>query len=189
MTGNNNEAEVTDRTLARPPRVLVPLIKRDVENAEHAGKMFYIAAGGKLAEAKDGIKHGGWADWIRENFDFTQVTASIWMRWWEVETKTRASFDTQEDFRRSCAPSRKKLGKRKHREYFTPVDSVLSRVTAAARARDAAKEHELETRLAGQLIKIGYKVLATKLHPDRGGSTDAMRRLNKVVKALREVYS
>jgi hypothetical protein len=34
--------------------------------------------------------------------------------------------------------------------------------------------------LALQLIDIGYKVLSVKLHPDKGGSHDAMRRLNKV---------
>jgi hypothetical protein len=81
---------------------------------------------------------------------------------------------------------------RKVRDYDAPVDRVLSGVNAREmrnRALTAAKEHELERKLANQLIKIGYGVLATKLHPDKGGSHDAMRRLNKVTKALREVYN
>jgi hypothetical protein len=185
---NHNTIEKQERRIARPPKVLVPLIRRDVENAEHAGKMFYIAAGEKLTEAKEGTPRGEWEQWIKDNFEFTAPTASIWMRWWKAETQSRASFDTQEEFRQSTSPARKKNSRRKYREYHAPVDNVLNRAVVAERARDAAKEHELETKLAGQLIKIGYGVLATKLHPDKGGSADAMRRLNKVVKALREVY-
>ena len=37
----------------------------------------------------------------------------------------------------------------------------------------------------GQLIEAGYRALARKNHPDRGGSTDKMQALNAVVTKLR----
>ena len=40
------------RAVARPLRVLVPLVKEDLESAATAGLPFYIAAGEKLLEAK-----------------------------------------------------------------------------------------------------------------------------------------
>jgi curved DNA-binding protein CbpA len=46
----------------------------------------------------------------------------------------------------------------------------------------------LEKNLALKLIGIGYKVLSIKLHPDKGGSHDAMRRLNRVRAKLKEAY-
>jgi curved DNA-binding protein CbpA len=48
-----------------------------------------------------------------------------------------------------------------------------------------AKERETQRTLSLQLIDIGYKVLATKLHPDKGGSPEAMARLNQVRDALK----
>jgi|SRR6516225_9524127 hypothetical protein len=52
-------------------------------------------------------------------------------------------------------------------------------------ARDA--EIYLHRELAGELIDIGYRALATRLHPDRGGSKDAMARLNRVRDELKEI--
>ena len=40
--------------------------------------------------------------------------------------------------------------------------------------------------MQASIIEIGYKVLTTKLHPDRaGGSSEAMARLNRVRALLR----
>ena len=50
--------------------------------------------------------------------------------------------------------------------------------TEAKQAR--ADEVQLHRDLALELIDIGWKALATRLHPDRGGSHAAMRRLNRV---------
>jgi hypothetical protein len=44
--------------------------------------------------------------------------------------------------------------------------------------RDA--EVQLHRDLAIELVDIGYRALAMRLHPDHGGSLDAMRRLNRV---------
>lgn len=39
-----------------------------------------IAIGFELIAAKKEIEHGGWADWLKENFDWTQQTANRFMR-------------------------------------------------------------------------------------------------------------
>lgn len=51
------------------------------------------------------------------------------------------------------------------------------------------KEAELRHELSIQLIDIGYKVLATKLHPDKGGSPEAMLRLNAVREILKKAIA
>jgi hypothetical protein len=56
----------------------------------------------------------------------------------------------------------------------------------AQEAKNRAQEHALQRELAIKLIDIGYKVLSTKLHPDKGGSAEAMSRLNAVRKLLKE---
>ena len=52
-------------------------------------------------------------------------------------------------------------------------------------ARD--DEVRLHRELAEELVDIGYRALATKLHPDRGGSKDAMARLNRVRDELKQI--
>jgi hypothetical protein len=48
------------------------------------------------------------------------------------------------------------------------------------------EEREAQKALALQLIEIGYKVLARELHPDKGGSREAMARLNAVRDRLKQ---
>jgi hypothetical protein len=49
------------------------------------------------------------------------------------------------------------------------------------------EEREAQRKLGLQLIEIGYKALASKLHPDKvGGSRDAMTRLNTVRDRLKQ---
>ena len=42
-----------------------------------------------------------------------------------------------------------------------------------------AKEREKERELGQRLVDIGYRALAVKLHPDKGGSLEAMITLNR----------
>jgi len=48
------------------------------------------------------------------------------------------------------------------------------------------QERKLVGDLALEIISIGYKVLATKMHPDKGGSHEAMQRLNAARDLLKE---
>jgi hypothetical protein len=72
-----------------------------------------------------------------------------------------------------------------------PVREVISRVDTATLnlKREELKrqeEREAQRKLALQLIDIGYKVLARTLHPDKGGSREAMARLNAVRERLKQ---
>jgi DnaJ-class molecular chaperone len=61
-------------------------------------------------------------------------------------------------------------------------------VEAIAQEKQSRRDEvELHRELAQELIDIGYKALATRLHPDRGGSKDAMARLNRVREELKDV--
>lgn len=191
MHNNTNITTKNGQQLARPLKVLVPLIQRDIKNAEHAGKMFKVSAGGKLVEAKSQIQYGEWGKWLDNNFHLSSDMAKLWMEWWEAENVRGEEFPTASAFRRSQDSS---YAKRRpiERAYHKPVEKILSGISQKEmreRAATAAREYVLERKLALQLIKIGYGVLATKLHPDKGGSHEAMRRLNKVAKSLRSVHN
>jgi hypothetical protein len=69
------------------------------------------------------------------------------------------------------------------KDWHEPVKKILGRVDLDVLRQSELKrveERDAEHKLALQLIDIGYKTLATKLHPDKGGSRDAMARLNRV---------
>ena len=63
------------------------------------------------------------------------------------------------------------------RVIFISVDGVRSAICSSL--KNPEKEAQIARALGLQLIDIGYKVLVTKLHPDKGGSSEAMTRLNR----------
>ena len=71
------------RAVARPLRVLVPLIKEDLESAATAGLPYYIAAGEKLLEAKTSgqVSDGSWGRWLNSNFHLKRTQAFRYMKW------------------------------------------------------------------------------------------------------------
>src|SRR3954452_13354217 len=73
-TGMNDMSEVTtagSTQVARPLRVLVPLIKDDLANIEQAGMPYRRAAGEKMLEAKTSgaMSHSELLAWIKRTFD------------------------------------------------------------------------------------------------------------------------
>jgi hypothetical protein len=58
-----------------------------------------------------------------------------------------------------------------------PVVAQFPDVEEIQRRED---ERRLVRKLAHQVIDDGFKVRARALHPDKGGSTEAMARLNRV---------
>ena len=66
------------------------------------------------------------------------------------------------------------------------VDKV--NVTRLADERQSREDEvKLHRELALKLIDLGYRAMATRLHPDQGGSRDAMGRLNTVRDELKEI--
>jgi hypothetical protein len=71
--------------------------------------------------------------------------------------------------------------------WHAPIHKTMASVNIESlrqNHQEKQKEQRLVSQLARQIIDIGYKALATKLHPDKGGSAEAMRRLNRAKSQL-----
>jgi hypothetical protein len=171
------------KEVARPLRVLVPLIRDDLSRANEAGMPFYQAAGAKLLEAKSQLKHGEFKPWLQRNFDFSYSSAVQYMNFADRDEKFRTlNFSSLNEFHRQSGSSNYRSVTSK-KDWHEPVKQIMSRVdveTLRQGEMKRADERDAQHKLALQLIDIGYKALASKLHPDKGGSRDAMARLNQV---------
>ena len=177
--------------IARPLRVLVPLIKDDLKEgdaaAERAGLPHYRAAGEKMLEAKPQLS-GEFEAWVRRNFKISSTQARRYM----------ALARTTEDrnFNRQPVTLTEAIGEQprdvRRAKWHAPVAEIVSKaqinaVRWAQANLNRVEEREAQRKLGLQLIEIGYKALASKLHPDKvGGSRDAMTRLNTVRDRLKQ---
>jgi hypothetical protein len=125
-----------------------------------------------LFAALDCRGHGGWGRWLSKNFDLSQHTARRYMQW------ARESTENEHGVREPPYTSLRHMTgatdrDRKHRQSSQQqaFHRVLRDVAADTfvlerQARD--DETKLHRKLAEELIDIGYRALATKLHPDCG---------------------
>ena len=181
--------------VARPLKVLVPLIQEELISGNEAGMEHYIKAGRMLNEVKDSdqVAHGSWSRWLKSNFELGQRTAQDYMRVArkadEVGAKNEASFVFGNTIDKALGREERTIKsvtkKNKLKSLFDGVDRVnVTRMADERQSRD--NEIKLHRELALQLIDLGYRAMATRLHPDAGGSRDAMSRLNTVRHELRE---
>lgn len=183
--------------IARPLRVLVPLIQEDLKNgreaAERAGMPYYRAAGEKLIEAKSQQKHGEFMPWVLRNFTIKKDQAALYMAYAEHQKSSALDFSSLSAFERETGrkPSDYNTFASKQPSWQGPVRSIVDRVDTETlnlkrEELKRADERDAQRKLALQLIDIGYKVLARELHPDKGGSREAMSRLNAVRDRLKQ---
>ena len=156
--------------LARPLKVLVPLIKNELKAAERAGMEHYRAAGEMLLEAKAQLRHGEFQDWYKkQGFGWSPRSAREYMNLVERENGGVRRFETLEESKvhpRTRAPLPE----------LRPVDVEALRREEQARHEERKKVCDLEL----QIIKLGYRLLAEKHHPDKHeGSNEDMSRLNR----------
>ena len=187
-------ARAEEQRVARPLKVLAQLIKDDLEQgkaaAERAGLPHYRAAGEKLIEAKSQLPHGEFVQWVERNFT---VTIRHARRYMDLAKATQATekglaspFSSLSDFvRQTSDPNYNKPHTVRPTAWFEPVKQVVEKVDTETlnlkrEELKRADERDAQRKLALQLIDIGYKVLARELHPDKGGSKEAMARLNAV---------
>jgi len=170
------------RAIARPLKVLVPIITEELQAGDTAGLDHYRRAGELLLEARDQVAPYKWSAWLSKNFTLSKTTA--W-RYMKLAERGRFGAETIED-----ALGEEKRDARRHRGKHKPIGDFVAGVDAERLGQDRKSEREeikLHRELALELIDIGFKALATRLHPDRGGSRDAMRRLNRVREELKAV--
>src|SRR6516164_359460 len=166
----------------RPLEVLVPLIKQEIASGNEAterGMEFYRHAGEMLLEARQQVRSRGWRDWLSENFALSNTTARRWM----LVASTEGDFGSQREVERHVrVPSGLPEGIRRILRGLAPDLDELSDHNLSERKENAAMRT-----LSVQIIDAGYRVMAMKLHPDHGGSNEAMRRLNAVRNALKRL--
>lgn len=186
--------------------VLSQLIKQDIQQGEEAAHRaagpFFEAAGMKLWEAEQHF--ATWPEfyaWATKAFHRTRPTIDSWMKY-AVEMNGGKPLKFLEDgsLKRALRPQNKEYKtlsevthpdqKSHHRDKWrTQVKEVVDKVNVTRMAQEKQSkvdESKLMHELAMKLIDIGYRVLAAKLHPDkRGGSKEAMERLNRVRQILK----
>ncbi len=190
--------ESKTQQVARPLHVLVPLIKKDIEDgreaSERAGMPYYRAAGEKLTEAKPQFSSASeFYAWANRHFGVRETQVKTYLSLAKDTGKSvgAAPITSLSDFQRSHLGHNRPSSARVARDWHPDVDAAAARAKAdAERIRDAEltrqQERAAEQTLALRLIEIGYKVLAKELHPDKGGSRDAMARLNRVRDRLKQ---
>jgi hypothetical protein len=174
---------VGKQAVARPLKILVPLIRSELAEAAEAGLEHYRRAGKMLTEAKDQVPYGSWSRWLSKNFELSQNTAMRYMR-----LARKAYADPKITARGESLLDA--IGEKRSRSRWSDVQQAADRVNVdrlAEERQERDKEVKLHRELALQLIDLGYRALATKLHPDRGGSRDAMSRLNLVRDELKSI--
>jgi Ulp1 family protease len=154
---------MSTQQVTRPIKILIPLIKEDLQQAESAGVPYYRAAGEKLIEAKSQLNHGEWAIWLKKNFQRSQNQAQNYMNLARDSHNPRAQ------------------GLSSIRDYQKKRRSTNGKNPSTPTVKTDRAELEASKSLAFKVIDVGYKSLAQEFHPDKkGGSTEAMARLNRV---------
>lgn len=187
---NTNLAVQRRTQIARPLKTLIPLIQSELQLGNDAGRDHYRLAGEMLIEAKDQVAHGGWGRWLTKNFDLSHDTARLYMRW--AREHQNVSGDHETRYRslnemRGVTDRRREAHRSNQQQAFRRVLRDVARDTFVQERQSRDDEVKLHRELAEELIDLGYRALATKLHPDRGGSKDAMARLNRVRDELRNL--
>lgn len=176
--------------VARPLKVLIPLIQGELQLGNIAGYEHYRQAGDMLIEAKDQVAHGAFGKWLAKNFDLSQETARRYMRWARLYNENGRPVTDMPTSLRDMDGDRERDRKNrqsKQQQAFREVLRDVARDDFVQERQTHNNEIQLHRDLAEEMIDVGYRALATRLHPDRGGSKDAMSRLNRVRDELRQL--
>jgi hypothetical protein len=174
--GDNTERDVTLKrgnspsyALARPLKVLIPLIQGELQLGNSAGHENYTRAGEMLIEAREQVGRGAWPKWLSKNFDLSRSTAYRYMAWAERAEQSSHGVGQMPKSLRDMEGStqrRREEHQSKQQQSFRRVlrDVARDDFVQERQARDG--EIKLHRELAEELIDIGYRALATRLHPD-----------------------
>lgn len=183
--------KTTERTIARPLKVLIPMIQSELQQGNDAGREHYLLAGQMLIEAKDQVGYGRWGQWLTKNFDLSKTTANVYMRWARERNDldggaVQVPYRSMRDMTGHTERRREDYQDKRQKDFREALRDVpRDNFIQERQARE--NEIKLHRELAEELIDLGYKAMAMRLHPDRGGSKDAMARLNRVRDELRQV--
>lgn len=171
--------------IGRPLKVLIPLIQSELQLGNSAGREHYRRAGEMLMEAKTQVAYGGWGKWLSKNFELSRSTAAVYMQYADLSREAQQAPSSLREMRGDTERVREQR-QSKQQQQFRKVLHDVARDAFVQERQDRKDESALHKELALELIEIGYRALATRLHPDRGGSKDAMIRLNRVREELKQ---
>jgi hypothetical protein len=173
-------------TITHTLKELVPLIKTELKAGLSAGLEHYRRAGEYLLEAKAQMGYGNWGKWLKTNFTLSKQTAYDYMGLAQLPREVVKGPFTSID----AALGRPERDRPKLHTSWRPVLKAARELDTELFAKERqieAEEIRLHRELAVELVNLGYRALATRLHPDRGGSKDAMVRLHRVRDGLKSV--
>jgi hypothetical protein len=173
----------TPSQVARPLTVLVPLIREEIADGNSAGLEHYRQAGELLLEAREQVAEFKWGHWLKANFALHRTTAYDYMTLAEKIREHPELVGTSLRMFEIVHPDKHRQRKNQRQAFHTKKPIDIFDATRQART----EETRLLRMLAVELVDIGFKALATRLHPDHGGSEQAMRRLNRVRRELKSV--
>jgi hypothetical protein len=166
--------------VARPLADLVQLIHKQMRLAHDAAEPHWLAVGQLLHEAKAQLAHGEFGPWCERHFNISATQRARYM-------KAAGATVANQNFRTGKSSLEDHL---RGTSYATGTKTRTGQggVNLDAIRQDEIKRSEdrdLKYKLARELINRGYKALAAELHPDKGGSPEAMARLNEVRAVLK----
>jgi hypothetical protein len=175
--------------VARPLKVLIPLIQGELQQGNVAGREHYRQAGEMLIEAQEQVGRGSWGRWLKQNFELSRSTAYLYMDWARVHSSSATGQPRYSSMHEMSGGTERQREARqsKQQQQFRRVLRDVARDDFIQERQARDQEIDLHRQLADELIDIGYRALATRLHPDRGGSKDAMARLNRVRDELKQI--
>ena len=178
--------------------VYVRMIKAHIRDGDEAAKEasmpYYIEAGEKLLQVKESGKvRSELVPWMTKTFQRSATQLNVWMKVAKSQRIAKKQGDrffpprTLEGFTR---PDRLRTTVDIKKEIVDDIKRAHPEMVERVKQRREEQER-LELDVALELINIGYRALATKLHPDRnnGGSHDAMRTLNMIRDSLKRFAS
>lgn len=189
--------------VTRSLSVIAGLIKKELRAAEEAAdaarQPYFEVVGDLLAEARPQFDTAAeFLSWTWREFRFKQTQSYNYLslgkkrETYITRAKEPPSYESLRHYQRATGRSTEPTSGRSYRapEWKEPVDNLAER---ARREQERLQEEEMTRRqereaeraLALKLIDIGFKVLAKELHPDKGGSREAMARLSRVRDRLR----
>jgi hypothetical protein len=184
-----NVTKMKGGQVVRPLPILADLIRKDLVSAEDAANQasmpYREAIAEKLTEARGHFStYKEFVSWAEANFDIKERTTKRYLslgKYIENNEGRDRPFETFAGFQRHVGQNpggvRPSWG------------GDVREAVAKARAEQLRLEKEhlnqveedrAQEKLALRLIDIGFKILSKELHPDKGGSRDAMQRLNRV---------
>ncbi len=174
------------KQIARSPKMLKPLIEQQVRLGYQAGTMFFKQAGLMLLEARESITAPQlWSRYVLslrvDDHPITTHQAKAWMRLGRSEQLGlghRGVEDAKRDPRtRSQAPTGRPFGT-STRATSRELDEETQE-NKEKRHREFREHRRAERAEMLLLVAAGYKQLALKRHPDKGGSSEAMHLLRE----------